>query len=107
MSQLPARGNPNMRSGAPSVNPKGRGPTNRQKIAERLIADLADTWSTHGAAVLQHLATNDPGKFATIAFGLLPRDVFVQVQQATPGNLTPGRNCAACLTRSRRPAWAI
>ena len=48
-----------MRSGAPSVNPKGRGPTNRQKIAERLIADLADTWSTHGAAVLQHLATED------------------------------------------------
>lgn len=89
MSQLPTRGNPNMRPGAPSVNPKGRGPTNRQKIAERLIADLADTWSTHGAAVLQHLATNDPGKFATIAFGLLPRDVFVQVQQATPGGLTP------------------
>ncbi|MGY4295134.1 hypothetical protein ACVWXN_003229 [Bradyrhizobium sp. i1.4.4] len=75
MNQFPARGNPNMRPGAPSVNPNGRGPTNRQKIAERLIADLADTWSTHGAAVLRHLATEDPGKFATIAFGLLPRDV--------------------------------
>jgi hypothetical protein len=81
-------GNPNWQPGV-SGNPKGRGPTNRQKIAERLIADLADTWSTHGAAVLRHLATEDPGKFATIAFGLLPRDVFVQVQQATPGNLTP------------------
>ena len=81
-------GNPNWQPGV-SGNPNGRGPTNRQKIAERLIADLADTWSTHGAAVLQHLATNDPGKFATIAFGLLPRDVFVQVQQATPGNLSP------------------
>lgn len=88
MNQLPARGNPNMRPGAPSVNPKGRGPTNRQKIAERLISDLADTWSTHGAAVLRHLATEDPGKFATIAFGLLPRDVFVSVQQATPGGLS-------------------
>ena len=42
MNQLiPTRGNPNMRKGAPSVNPKGRGLTNRQKIAEALIADLA------------------------------------------------------------------
>jgi hypothetical protein len=81
-------GNPNWKPGV-SGNPKGRGPTNRQKIAERLIADLADTWSTHGATVLQHLATNDPGKFATIAFGLLPRDVFVQVQQQAPGGLSP------------------
>jgi hypothetical protein len=80
-------GNPNWQPGV-SGNPNGRGPTNRQKIAERLIADLADTWSTYGAAVLRHLATEDPGKFATIAFGLLPRDVFVSVQQATPAGLT-------------------
>jgi hypothetical protein len=30
-----------MVKGGPSVNPKGRGLTNRQKIAESLIADLA------------------------------------------------------------------
>lgn len=60
MNQSPARrGNPNMRVGAPSVNPNGRGLTNRQKIAEALIADLAATWSTHGATVLQRLATEE------------------------------------------------
>ena len=86
---LISRGNPNMVKGGPSVNPKGRGLTNRQRIAESLIADLAATWQEHGAAVLKHLATEDPAKFATIAFGLLPRDVFVQVAQAAPGGLSP------------------
>jgi hypothetical protein len=46
-------------------------------------------WEEHGAGVLKRLALEDPGKFATIAFGLLPRDVFVSVQQQAPGNLTP------------------
>jgi len=89
MSLISTRGNPNMVKGAPSVNPRGRGLTNRQKIAESLIADLAATWEEHGAGVLKRLALEDPSKFATIAFGLLPRDVFVKVEQAAPGNLTP------------------
>ena len=89
MNLITTRGNPNMVKGAPSVNPRGRGLTNRQKIAESLIADLAATWEQHGAAVLQKLATEDPSKFATIAFGLLPRDVFVKVEAQAPGNLTP------------------
>jgi hypothetical protein len=32
---------------------------------------------------------SDPGKLAQIAYGLLPRDVFINVQQQTPGNLEP------------------
>jgi hypothetical protein len=89
MNLISTRGNPNMVKGGPSVNPKGRGMTNRQRIAESLIADLAATWQEHGQAVLQKLAIGDPAKFATIAFGLLPRDVFVQVAQAAPGGLSP------------------
>lgn len=88
MNLIPMRGNPNMVKGGPSVNPKGRGLTNRQKIAEALIADLAGVWEEHGAGVLKRLALEDPGKFATIAFGLLPRDVFVQVAQTAPGGLS-------------------
>jgi hypothetical protein len=89
MNLISARGNPNMVKGAPSVNPKGRGLTNRQRIAESLIADLAGVWEEHGAGVLKRLALEDPGKFATIAFGLLPKDVFVSVAQAAPGGLNP------------------
>jgi hypothetical protein len=31
----------------------------------------------------------DPGKLAQIAYGLLPRDVFINVQQQSPGGLDP------------------
>jgi hypothetical protein len=31
----------------------------------------------------------DLGKLAQIAYGLLPRDIFISVEQRTPGNLDP------------------
>ena len=40
--------------------------------------------------MLERLARDEPGKLATIAYGLLPRDLFVRVEdQRTPGNLDP------------------
>jgi hypothetical protein len=42
-----------------------------------------------GKDVLEKLAMDDPGKLATIAYGLLPRDMFSSVEQKTPGNLEP------------------
>jgi hypothetical protein len=35
------------------------------------------------ARVLQRLAVTDPGELALIAYGLLPRDVFISVEQGT------------------------
>jgi hypothetical protein len=61
--------------------------TNRQRISERLLADLATVWEMHGESVLQRLALTDPGKLATIAYGLLPRDLMISVEAKTPGNL--------------------
>jgi hypothetical protein len=72
-------------SGSPSP---GRPVSSRQRISERLLADLAVVWEEHGKTVLERLAKDDPAKLATIAYGLLPRDVFVRVEdQRTPGNL--------------------
>ncbi len=68
-------------------NAAGRGMTNRQRISERQLSDLQVVWEKHGESVLERLAMTEPGKLATIAFGLLPRDVFVSVQQQAPGNL--------------------
>ena len=31
----------------------------------------------------------EPGKLAQIAYGLLPRDIFISMEQRTPGNLDP------------------
>jgi hypothetical protein len=62
--------------------------TNRQKISERLLSDLAVVWDKHGAAVLESLAVTDPGKLAQIAYGLLARDIFVSVANTGPSNVT-------------------
>jgi Family of unknown function (DUF5681) len=72
-----------------SGNPAGRSIGARQKISERLLADLASVWEKHGESVLERLAVTEPGKLATIAYGLLPRDVFISVAPSTPGNLAP------------------
>ena len=74
--------------GIPAPPGAGRPISSRQKISERLLQDLAVVWEKHGADVLERLATDDPGKLAQIAYGLLPRDVFVKVEdQRTPGGL--------------------
>ena len=52
-------------------------------------ADPATIWEEQGESALRLLAINDPGKLAQIAYGLLPRDVFISVEQRTPGNLEP------------------
>src|SRR6476660_2340217 len=72
-----------------SGNPKGRPIGARQKISEQLLADLAVVWEHQGESVLRRLAIEDPSKLAQIAYGLLPRDVFISVEQRTPGNLDP------------------
>jgi hypothetical protein len=72
-----------------SGNPSGRPLAARQRISERLLSDLADVWEAHGKTVLARLAVDDPGKLAQIAYGLLPRDVFISVEQRAPGNLEP------------------
>jgi len=63
--------------------------SSRQRISERLLADLAEVWEQHGCTVLERLATTEPGKLASIAYGLLPKDVFISVEQKAPGNVDP------------------
>ena len=72
-----------------SGNPAGRPLGARQRISEKLLADLATVWEAHGESVLARLAITEPGKLAQIAYGLLPRDVFISVEQRAPGNLEP------------------
>jgi hypothetical protein len=72
-----------------SGNPAGRPQGSRQKISERLLSDLADVWEKHGRSVLARLAVDEPGKLASIAYGLLPKDIFISVEQKTPAGLDP------------------
>lgn len=72
-----------------SGNPNGRPLGARQRVSEKLIADIADVWEKYGQNCLRRLAANDPATLAKIAYGLLPRDVFISVEQRAPGNLEP------------------
>jgi hypothetical protein len=55
----------------------------RQRISETLLRDLTEVWEAHGKIILEKLAVTDPAKLATIAYGLLPRDIFVRVEDNT------------------------
>jgi hypothetical protein len=72
-----------------SGNPAGRPLGARARISEKLLADIATVWEEQGEAVLRLLAIDDPASLAKIAYGLLPRDIFVTVQDRLPGNLEP------------------
>jgi hypothetical protein len=68
-----------------SGNPNGRPIGARAKIAERLLSDIADVWEEQGKTVLERLAKDDPAALAKIAYGLLPREMLLSVQQSGPG----------------------
>jgi hypothetical protein len=72
-----------------SGNPSGRPIGARQRIAEKLIADIADLWEWRGATILEHLAKEQPEVVARIAYGLLPRENMISVEARLPGNLSP------------------
>ena len=73
---------------------RGRRPAGRPSHRGRRSAGSCWLTSRHSGkpttqAVLERLAITDPVKLAQIAYGLLPRDVFISVEQRTPGNLDP------------------
>jgi Family of unknown function (DUF5681) len=82
-------GNPNWKPGQ-SGNPRGRPLGSKQKIAERVLGNFSGLLDTDEATTsLQRLMVDDPGKFWTIAAGLLPRETLVAIEQRLPGNLDP------------------
>ena len=85
--QVSRSGNGRWQKGS-SGNPAGRPLSARQKISERLLGDLQEVWEQHGKSVLLKLAKKDPGRLAQIAYGLLPRDIFLTVEHKPPGNMT-------------------
>ena len=70
-------------------NPSGRPPSSRTRIADKLIADIYDVWKRRGAEVLERLADEEPATLAQIAFGLVPREVFLQVEASDADSMTP------------------
>jgi hypothetical protein len=69
-------------------NPTGKNGSGRALLSKKLIEDIAETWQAEGAGILRILAKEEPAKLAQLAFGILPKDVLVSVEQRAPGGLS-------------------
>ena len=57
----------------------GRKVGSRNKLTTEFIDDLYSEWRRSGATVLKRLAQDDPGGFARLVAGVLPRELDVTV----------------------------
>ena len=53
-----------------------------------MIQDIAADWAIGGAETIARVRMTDPANLRVVA-SILPKDVLVNVQQQTPGNLEP------------------
>lgn len=60
-----------------SGNPAGRPKGSRNKLGERYLDDLLDTWEEHGASALVACATKEPAQFCKIVANILPKEVLL------------------------------
>jgi hypothetical protein len=72
-----------------SGNPAGRPLGSRNKLSESVIQDIAADWAVGGAETIARVRMTDPATNFRVVASILPKDVLVNVQQQTPGNLEP------------------
>ena len=54
-----------------------------------MIQDIAADWAIGGAETIARVRITDPATYFRVVASILPKDVLVNVQQQTPGNLEP------------------
>jgi hypothetical protein len=75
-------------SGTLAPSRDGRKLGSRNRFSKALIEDLTAAWERDGANALLVTAKREPAKFLQLAFGVLPRDVLINViEQRRPGGL--------------------
>ena len=70
-----------------SGNPAGRPLGSRNKLSESVIQDIAADWAIGGPETIARVRMTDPATYFRVVASILPKDVLVNVQQQTPGNL--------------------
>jgi hypothetical protein len=71
-----------------SGNPAGRPLGSRNKLSESVIQDIAADWAIGGPETIARVRMTDPATYFRVVASILPKDVLVNVQQQTPGNLS-------------------
>jgi hypothetical protein len=75
-------------SGTLAPSRDGRKLGSRNRFSKALLDDLTAAWERDGANALLVTAKREPAKFLQLAFGVLPRDVLINViEQRRPGGL--------------------
>ena len=84
-------------------NPAGCGMTNRQRISEKLLADLATVWEAHGEAVLSRLAYPNLASLRRSLMGCCPATCS-SASNSVRRNLdrTNGQRCVVCSISFKR-----
>ena len=67
-----------------SGNPLGRPRGSRNRLSEKFLLDLRDTWSRHGMQILEKVATEQPAKLLAAMVQLMPRDVLISINDNRP-----------------------
>jgi hypothetical protein len=58
-----------------------------------VIQDIAADWAIGGAETIARVRMTDPATYFRVVASILPKDVLVNVQTSTPGNLDPDEWC--------------
>jgi hypothetical protein len=70
--------------GGPTPNPLGRKRGTPNKFSRAFLADVAEKWHAHGANVLEEVRRDDPATFLRVCASLVPREILLTTQSATP-----------------------
>jgi hypothetical protein len=70
--------------GGPTPNPLGRKRGTPNKFSRAFLADVAEKWHAHGADVLDEVRHDDPATFLRVCASLVPREILLTTQNATP-----------------------
>src|SRR6516165_7250408 len=85
--------NPRLRSAG--CNSPGRPVSSRQRIAESLLKDIGSLWDRRRPEILEWLADEEPAKIAAIAYGILPKEAFVKIENQLDPRLKTLQNMDA------------
>ena len=89
-----------------SGNPAGRPKGSRNKLAEDFIADLHESWQTHGKTAIERCVAERPDMYLKIVAGLLPKDVNLKVSNLDDLTDEQLLNKLNSLTEMARPLMA-
>ena len=71
-----------------SGNPAGRPKGSKNRLAQTFFDDCLTAWEESGPAALEQMVHQDPGSFARMVAGLMPKELDIDAI-SSDGSMTP------------------